>query len=92
MLFWAVGLSSEAGEVASIVKKLYYKLTPLDEIIKRQLIEELGDVLWYIAAIANECGLDLQTIAYANLDKVTKKVHDELEAFANASVDDFVEF
>lgn len=40
---------------------------------KELLMKELGDVLWYIAAGANELGTDLATIAQMNIDKLAKR-------------------
>ncbi len=35
--------------------------------------EELGDVLWYVAVLADQVGLDLDDIATANLSKVADR-------------------
>jgi NTP pyrophosphatase (non-canonical NTP hydrolase) len=37
--------------------------------------KELGDVLWYVAQIASELGLDLDEIARANLEKLLSRQH-----------------
>jgi NTP pyrophosphatase (non-canonical NTP hydrolase) len=37
------------------------------------LAGELGDVLWYVAQVATEAGLDLEAIARANLDKLLSR-------------------
>ena len=34
---------------------------------------ELGDVLWYVAQVATEAGLDLEEVAQANLDKLLSR-------------------
>ncbi|MGH2741150.1 MAG: MazG nucleotide pyrophosphohydrolase domain-containing protein, partial [Thermoleophilaceae bacterium] len=34
---------------------------------------ELGDVLWYVAQLATEAGLDLDELAQANLDKLQSR-------------------
>jgi NTP pyrophosphatase (non-canonical NTP hydrolase) len=34
---------------------------------------ELGDVLWYVAQLASELGLDLDRVAQANLDKLASR-------------------
>ena len=68
-----LGLAGEAGEVADKVKKLIRDdngiLTP-DK--KKEMIKELGDVLWYLTACASELGVDLEEVAVQN----TKKVED----------------
>ena len=37
------------------------------------MAKELGDVLWYVAQLASELGLDLDEIAQANLDKLLSR-------------------
>lgn len=66
-----LGLANEAGEVAGKLKKVWRDnqghLT-LEK--KAQIADELGDVLWYLAAVARELGYDLSDIAKHNLDKL----------------------
>ena len=59
-----LGLAGEAGEVANIVKKIQrdHGGAITDE-IRAKLKDELGDVLWYISACADELGLTLAEIA-----------------------------
>ena len=65
------GLVGEAGEVAEKMKKAIRDdggvITPER---KEMIVKELGDVLWYIAILAVELGVDLDTIATANLEKL----------------------
>jgi len=37
------------------------------------MAKELGDVLWYVAQIASELGLELEEIAQANLEKLLSR-------------------
>ena len=66
-----LGLTGEAGEVANVVKKIQRdfggELTPE---IRAKLKDELGDVLWYISACADELGLTLEEIAEFNVEKL----------------------
>lgn len=68
-----LGLAGEAGEVADKVKKLIRdhggRLT-LDK--REEMIKELGDVLWYLTALANELSVRLEEVA----DKNVKKIED----------------
>jgi NTP pyrophosphatase (non-canonical NTP hydrolase) len=67
----ALGLCGEAGEVAEKVKKVYRDdggVVVADKM--SQLYFELGDVLWYVANLATELGLDLSRIAEDNLRKL----------------------
>lgn len=83
LAYCAMGLTGEAGEVADKIKKLYRddKLNSLDATSELLLIDEhrlaiakeLGDVLWYITAMANEIDMDLEQVAQMNYDKLLKR-------------------
>jgi len=69
-----LGLAGEAGEVANIVKKIQRDHGGLlNDEIRGKLKDELGDVLWYISACADELGLTLDEIAAYNVDKLAKR-------------------
>lgn len=61
------GLASEAGEVCAIFQKSSYKNAPLD---LKALQEELGDVLFYVAAIADKYGMNLAELQLENIKKL----------------------
>ncbi len=64
---YALGIAGEAGEVADLVKKHIGHGHPLDvEKLKR----ELGDVLWYVAGLAELHGIKLSEVATANMLKL----------------------
>ena len=63
-----LGLAGEAGEVAEKVKKLMRD----SQLSKEEVVKELGDVLFYVTALANHIGSNLQTVADTNI----KKLHD----------------
>ncbi|TQM57854.1 nucleoside triphosphate pyrophosphohydrolase family protein [Humibacillus xanthopallidus] len=63
-----LGLAGEAGSVASEYKK-HLRDGEAHAFWKARMRLELGDVLWYVAAVANDLGLDLNEIATANLEK-----------------------
>ncbi len=69
-----LGLAGEAGEVANIVKKIQ---RDHDGVIttetREKLLDELGDVLWYISACADELGFTLNEIAEFNVEKLAKR-------------------
>lgn len=69
-----LGLAGEAGEVANIVKKIQRDYGGvINEDIRAKLQDELGDVLWYISACADELDLTLTEIAEYNVDKLAKR-------------------
>jgi hypothetical protein len=61
-----LGLASETGSILNVYKK--YLRDGIDLAANREFLrEELGDLLWYVAAVATACDLDLEEIAEANL-------------------------
>jgi len=71
-LYAVLGLVSEAGEVAGLFKKLirdegWVPGTPLPEKADKALRKEVGDTLFYLARVAEDCGLSLEEIAHENL-------------------------
>ena len=69
-----LGLVGEAGEVAEKVKKVIRDKGNLNQ---AELVKELGDVLFYVAALANHIDSDLETVAVNNL----AKLHDRTLSF-----------
>jgi len=76
------GLSAEVGEIMSLMQKyarqdsrywtedkdtFFEQYTPL---FKEKLFAEMGDVLWYLACLANHHGFPLSQIAQHNLEKL----------------------
>lgn len=71
LLDWSMGLGGESGEVLDIIKHhVFHKEKALD---KMELAKELGDVLWYVSAIATTCGIDLADVAALNSAKLTHR-------------------
>lgn len=62
-----MGLNGEAGECIDIVKKHYFQGHELN---KLKLLDELGDVLWYIAETATGLGVEMNEIAEHNIAKL----------------------
>jgi NTP pyrophosphatase (non-canonical NTP hydrolase) len=61
-----LGLASETGSILNVYKK--YLRDGIGLAANREFLrEELGDLLWYTAAVATACGLDLEDIAQANV-------------------------
>lgn len=74
ILYPTLGLTGEAGEVADKVKKVirddHETFTPEK---KRQIALELGDVLWYAAALAHDLGYTLDEVAQMNVEKLQSR-------------------
>jgi len=79
-----IGMCGEAGELANKYKKI---LRNRDFLFGRQnreiLVDELGDVLWYVAAVAIELGYSLEEVANLNIEKLrARKVANQLKEHA----------
>lgn len=70
MMDGASGIAEEAGEVLAHVRKHQFQGRELDA---ERLKEELGDVLWCIAAVATSAGFDLDDVARFNLEKLSRR-------------------
>lgn len=67
--YLALGLTGEAGEVAELTKKIIRgKRDP--ETQKKAIVDEIGDVLWYVSEIARHVGYRLDIVAERNLAKL----------------------
>src|SRR5271167_1424268 len=70
----ALGLAGEAGEIAEHAKKVIRDdAGALSDERRAAMAKELGDVLWYVAGLASELGLDLDQIAQQNLEKLLSR-------------------
>ena len=72
VLNWAIGLSGETGEVSEILKHHIFANEKLD---KMELAKEIGDVLWYLTAIAETTGISMTDIAELNLSKLNHRYY-----------------
>lgn len=71
MIYPALGLVNEAGEVAGKIKKIFRdRHGVVGEAEREALKSELGDVLWYIAQVCTELDLSLEEVAESNLTKL----------------------
>ncbi len=69
----ALGLSGEVGELNNKIKKRIRDNAELD---KEDMMKELGDVLWYTAALASDLGIDLEDVARINVEKLERRMRE----------------
>ncbi|HIA92156.1 TPA: hypothetical protein EYO12_03525 [Candidatus Saccharibacteria bacterium] len=74
LLRFVLGLVGESGEVAEKFKK-WLRDTDGDVNLldKAEITKELGDILWYIATLADQLGISLDEIAHTNLAKLSSR-------------------
>ena len=65
-----MGLCGESGECCDIVKKYMFQGHELN---REKLIEELGDVAWYLACTAYGLDIPLEEVLKGNIDKLKKR-------------------
>ena len=73
VLYAAIGMCGEAGEVSELVKKYEYHGHAIDT---EHLARELGDVLWYVSYMADLFGYSLGKIMAMNQEKLAKRYPD----------------
>ena len=74
IIYPTLGLTGEAGEVANKVKKIIRDGTNKNnENLVQEISSEIGDVLWYIAVLADDVGVKLSDIANNNLIKLENR-------------------
>jgi len=70
LLHAGIGISGEAGELLDCLKKSWVYGKPIDDL---NLHEELGDLLFYITALADLIGTDLGQLMRDNMAKLEKR-------------------
>lgn len=74
LLLWnAIGVAGEAGEVAELAKKQIWHRHGID---KDAWKKELGDILWYIAACCTVLGLTMDEVMEHNINKLKARYPD----------------
>lgn len=74
MVIWnAIGLAGEAGEVCENVKKAIFHQHGID---RDKLKKELGDCLWYISALCTKLGFDMSEVMEVNIAKLRQRYPD----------------
>jgi NTP pyrophosphatase (non-canonical NTP hydrolase) len=73
LLHCAVGCSTEAGEHLSTAKKVYFYGKDVDKDVYENIVEELGDMLFYLVGACNTIGVTLDEVADENRKKLEKR-------------------
>jgi NTP pyrophosphatase (non-canonical NTP hydrolase) len=78
LLYPSMGLGGEAGEAVDKAKKYWrnHGITSgrqLNDEQRHLLVLEWGDCLWYLAALASEAGVSLESIADQNIKKLNDR-------------------
>lgn len=68
-----MGLAGESGELCDDIKKLYYK--PGASMSNEKLIEELGDVWYYLRIVAYQLGVTIEDLTNLNREKLSGGKH-----------------
>ena len=72
ILTWGLGITGEAGDVASCIKKTFAH----DNDQKAGIKENIGDTLWYAAMICNFFGWNMDEVLAENVEKLKKRFPD----------------
>lgn len=76
VIYPALGLGGEAGEIQEKVKKRLRGDNSDEQSnaqFRQELLKELGDPLWYITSLADDLGFTLQDVVDANVHKLTSR-------------------
>lgn len=74
IVFSALCIADEAGEVAGAVKKLYRDSGgEMTDEWRKRIMGEAGDVLWYITMLAQSLDVSMEDIAKMNIKKLSDR-------------------
>ena len=80
IIYPALGITGEAGECSDKIKKVIRDNNgESTEEKKQEIAKEIGDVLWYCAALAKDIGYSLEEIGILNIEKLqSRKVRNKI--------------
>lgn len=67
VIYPAMGLAGETGELLNILKKIIRDQVDAD---RDRLVGEIGDILWYLAVLSQDLGIDFDEVVTYNVDKL----------------------
>jgi len=77
--YYALGLTGESGELVEVLKKYYrdVKVNDLDRWLSEaetaKIVDEAGDILWYLSRLLEKVGSSLDDAADGNIKKLRKR-------------------
>ena len=74
LMYLTLGICGEAGEIAEKVKKHIRDNTSHHQ-LRESLILEIGDVMWYLANLADAIHVDMDWIAIQNIEKIKSRMN-----------------
>jgi hypothetical protein len=69
----AIGMTSESGEFAEIIKKILFQGKPYNDANREHLIVELGDIMWYMAQACIALKVSFDDVAIRNTLKLASR-------------------
>jgi NTP pyrophosphatase (non-canonical NTP hydrolase) len=86
LLHAGMGMTTESGEFVDALKKHIYYGKPID---RTNLIEELGDQLWYVAVAIDALGTSFEDVMRINIEKLRERYGDKFtdEAAVNRDLE-----
>lgn len=73
IIYPALGMTGEAGEVADKVKKVIRDYGSFTDDWKREIVKEIGDVMRSCAVLANDLGYTLEEVGIMNIEKLKSR-------------------
>lgn len=77
LLHASLGAVTEAGELADALKKHVYYGKPLDRV---NLVEEIGDLFWYMEVMLDELGVPSSEVRVRNVAKLRARYGDKFSS------------
>jgi len=74
LLHGTCGLATEAGEILDTVKKHVFYGKEIDTV---NMIEEIGDIMWYSSIILDELGVEYEEVMEKNITKLRSRYGDK---------------
>ena len=77
-MFWLMNLAGEVGELCN----KYKRMIRINVIDKRLIVDEAGDILWYLTTVLDTFGISLEEVARNNLVKLANRLEDQPDYYA----------